>query len=96
MTIADFEAEVFTVAAASTIYGIPTIRRLMPVSIKVRIPITMGGFVDGYYNESTVTTAYALIQNTQRVFGADNTGGWHLHPFDDPARHDPLPGAVLR
>ena len=34
--------------------------------------------------------AFSLICEGQRVFGVDNTGGWHIHPFSDPARHDPL------
>ena len=34
--------------------------------------------------------AFSLICEGQRVFGVDNTGGWHIHPCSDPARHDPL------
>jgi hypothetical protein len=66
----------------------------MPTSISLRIPMAIGGFVDTFYNEETGTTAYALIQADRRVFGADNTGRWHLHPFDDPDRHDALPAAM--
>jgi hypothetical protein len=94
MTIIDFELAVFAVAASSLICGIPVVRRLMPVSINLPVPITVGGFVDVFYNEYTSTTAYALVQSNRRVFGADNTSGWHIHPFDDPARHDALPGAI--
>ena len=90
MTLADFIQQVYTVAAASPICGIPVVRRLMPTSLNLRVPLTIDGFVEVFYNEQTGTTAYALIQGDQRVFGADNTGGWHVHPFDDPARHDPL------
>jgi hypothetical protein len=94
MTVDEFESDVFAVAAASAICGIPVIRSLMPVSINIRIPMTIDGFIDIYYNESTGTTAYALIQNEQRVFGADNTGGWHVHPFNNPAGHNPMPGVI--
>ena len=94
MTIAEFERQIFLVAAASPICGIPIIRRLMPTSINLRVPITLGGFVEAFYNEQTGTTAYALIQEGQRVFGADNTGGWHIHPFDDPVRHKALLGEM--
>jgi len=54
----------------------------------------MGGFVEAFYNEQTGTLAYALIRQGQRAFGADNTGGWHVHPFDGPERHDPLSAAM--
>ncbi|MFQ5811655.1 MAG: hypothetical protein ACE5I2_00445 [Anaerolineae bacterium] len=94
MTIAEFEHQVFLVAIASPICGIPIIRRLMPTSINLRVPMTVGGFVDAFYNEETDTTAYALIQGGRRVFGADNTGGWHIHPFDDPVYHQALPGEM--
>jgi hypothetical protein len=40
-------------------------------------------------------TAYALIDDAQRIFGADNTGGaWHLHPFDAPEDHEALHESV--
>ena len=94
MTIAEFEREVFSVAIASSICGIPVVRRLMPTSINLRVPITVGGFVDAFCNEETGTTAYALIRQGRRAYGADNTGGWHVHPSDDPGRHDPLSTAM--
>jgi len=94
MTIIELELEVFAVAASSPICGIPLVRRLMPVSINLRVSITVGGFVDVYHNEHTGTTAYAFVQGAQRVFGADNTGGGHVHPFDDPAKHEPVPDAI--
>ena len=94
MTLVQFERSVFAVAAASPSCGIPLIRRLMPTSINLRVPVAIGGFVDIFYNEETGTTAYALIQSGQRVFGVDTTGGWHVHPFDAPARHDPLSGPM--
>lgn len=90
MNVNDFVYEIFITAQTSSICGIPVIRRLTPTSVNIRIPITGGLFVDTFHNESTGRTAFVLIKNNQRIFGTDNTGGWHLHPFDDPARHDPL------
>lgn len=72
MKVNDFVYEIFTTAQASSICGIPVIRRLTPTSVNIRIPILR------------------LSKITQRIFGADNTGGWHFHPFDDPTRHDSL------
>lgn len=94
MTLAEFERQVFAVATASSICGIPVVRRLTPTSINLRLGVTTGGFIDAFYNEQTGTMAYALIRQGRRAFGADNTGGWHVHPFDDPERHDPLPSAM--
>ena len=94
MTLAEFQRQVFEVVGASVICGIPFVRRLTPTSINFRIDVATGGFVDAFYNEQTGTTAFALIQAGRRVFGVDDTGGWHIHPFDEPDRHDPLPGAM--
>lgn len=94
MTLSEFEQQVFATATASPICGIPIVRRLTATSISLRIDVIMGGFIDAFYNEHTGTTAYALIRQSRRAFGADNTGGWHVHPFADPDQHDPLPGAM--
>jgi len=46
-------------------------------------------FLRFYFNEVTGTTAFALIENQQRIWGLDydNPRGWHLHPVDDPSMH---------
>lgn len=85
MTLAEFQRLIFDVAITLPICGIPVVRRLMASSINLRVEVATGGFVDIFYNEETRTTAYALIRADRRVLGADNTGGWHVPPFDDPA-----------
>lgn len=90
MTLAEFERQIFAVAMRSAICDIPAVRRLTSTSISLRVSIASGGFIDAFYNEQTDTTAFAFIPESQRLYGADNTGGWHVHPFADPARHDPL------
>ncbi len=94
MTLAEFEHQVYAVASSSPICGIPIIRRLTPTSINLRLDVIPSGFIDAFYNEQTDTTAFTLVQRSRRAFGADNTGGWHVHPFDAPERHDALPGAM--
>jgi hypothetical protein len=94
MTLAEFQRHVFDVAMASPICGIPIVRRLTTTSINLRVEVTTGGFMDVFHNEDTHTTAFALILSDRRVFGADNTGGWHIHPFDDPEQHNLLPGEM--
>jgi len=56
------------------------------VIVKARFKLD-GKFVDVFYNSQTGTTAYSLIEKGKRVFGVDNTGGWHLHPKDKPDSH---------
>jgi len=90
MTLAEFEEQVFRLAAYSPVCEIPFVRRQMPVSITIRVPLTVGGFVDAFHNQATGTTAFTAIQNDRRIFGADSTGGWHVHPFDDPSQHQAL------
>lgn len=94
MTLIEFEQQVFAVAMASSICDIPMVRRLTATSINLRLNVTTGGFIDAFYNEHTGTIAFALIRRGRRAFGADNTGGWHVHPFEAPGRHDSLPGAM--
>jgi hypothetical protein len=90
VTLAEFEQQIFTVAVSSSVCDIPAVRRLTSTSMSLRISVASGSFMDAFYNEQTDTMAFAFIREGQRVFGADNTGGWHIHPFSDPARHDPL------
>ena len=46
-------------------------------------------FLRVYFNESTGTTAFALIKDQRRIWGVDfdNRRGWHLPPHDDPTEH---------
>ena len=94
MTLEEFERRIMTVAVASPICDIPVVVRLTSTAIKLRIGVLNGHFMDAFYNEQTGTTAYALIRGTERIFGADNAGGWHVHPFADPIRHDPLSAEI--
>jgi len=84
MTAEQFQHEIFECALNSPICDIPIVRRITATSVNLRIPLTFGHFVDIFYNEETGTTAYALIEKGKRIFGADNTGGWHLHSFENP------------
>jgi len=45
------------------------------------------GFVDIYRNFETGKTAFAWIVDEKRIYGADNTGGWHIHPMENPGKH---------
>ena len=61
--------------------------------VEVALPLAIKDWVRLKLKETQVqpgTTAFALIHQGQRIFGADNTGGWHIHPFAAPERHDLL------
>ena len=89
VTVDDFQRQVFSDAYRSAICDSPVIELSTKRRIKIHIDLFVGGFVEAYYNQQTETVSYVLIRNGQRVFSADNTGGWHLHPFDDPSAHMP-------
>lgn len=55
--------------------------------LKIRISFKEGLFMDIYYNSANNRTDYALIEHGKRVFGCDNLGGWHIHPFENPQEH---------
>jgi hypothetical protein len=56
--------------------------------VRMRIFLINRSFVDVYYNHETGKTAFAHIQKTKRIFGADNTNGyWHWHPYQNPEEH---------
>ncbi len=57
--------------------------------LKVRVYLLKNLFINVFYNDHTKRIAFALIKNERRVFGADNTGGWHMHPVENPEEHRP-------
>ncbi len=41
------------------------------------------------YNAQTKKYSFALIKENKRIFGMDNTKGWHVHPFENPDSYLP-------
>ena len=81
-----------------TLLGLAGIPQIVDSMVNVEGPVADGfGFVDDalylhfYFNERTGTTAFALIQSDERVWGidCDNRRGWHLHPVGAAQRHEP-------
>jgi hypothetical protein len=65
------------------------------VVIKGRVLLDDERFLQVYFNERTGTTAFALIEEEQRIWGMDydDLRGWHVHPVDNPNQHrdiDPM------
>ena len=57
--------------------------------LKLRVHLGASLFIDIFFNAETSKTSFALIKDAQRIFGVDNTRGWHLHPFGSPESHCP-------
>ncbi|MBI4631925.1 MAG: hypothetical protein HY740_09485 [Chloroflexi bacterium] len=90
--MADLTLETFESQIASACDKSPLVVSLTIIASGVtwthqRIFLKDETFVDAFYNEATGKTSFALIKNSQRIFGADNTGEWHWHPFDSPDSH---------
>lgn len=84
-----FLKQILEACEKSEIVGGVKVESFDNVILKVRIYLIEDFFIDVFYNDDTKRVAFALVKNEKRVFGADNTGGWHIHPFDDPERHEP-------
>jgi hypothetical protein len=56
--------------------------------LKMRIFFREELFLDIYYNSMNDRTDFALIEHGKGIFGCDNLGGWHIHPFNNPDRHE--------
>ncbi len=94
MTLGEFQARIFLTAQHSPICTVPIVLRLTTTAIKVRVELIDGYFIDAFFNEVSGRTAFALIEKGDRIFGADNAGGWHIHPFISPSDHLPVTDAV--
>lgn len=95
MTLEQFELDVISACADSpAVTGIATLGAGL-TWIHLRIYLAGGSFADAFYNQATGKTAFALIKAGERIFGADNTGGWHWHPFTDPTGHVPSSRAII-
>jgi hypothetical protein len=77
-----------TSAQSPVVTGIELLLLEEPV-LKLRVHLGTSLFVDVFFNAETSKTSFALIKDAQRIFGADNTRGWHRHPFGSPESHCP-------
>jgi hypothetical protein len=75
-------------AESALVTGIELLVLEAPV-LKLRAHVGTLAFVEVFFNEETGKTSFALLRDEQRMFGADNTRGWPLHPIDTPETHRP-------
>lgn len=57
----------------------------------LRLYIAPSIFVQAFLGKQSRSVYFALIKDEQRIFGIDcEDDEWHLHPFGEPERHEPL------
>ena len=62
------------------------------LTISLRLYIRYDLFIQVFLGERSGSLYFALIEGRQRIFGIDQEAGeWHLHPYDAPNEHQPLP-----
>ena len=65
------------------------------LTLSLRLHIRPALFVQAFLGESSGSLYFALIEGGRRIFGIDREGGeWHLHPYDSPDKHAPLPESL--
>ena len=61
-------------------------------TISLRLYIREDIFVQAFLGEISNSLYFALIEGSRRIFGIDREcGEWHIHPFNAPHNHAPLP-----
>ena len=61
-------------------------------TLSLRLHIRPTLFVQAFLSEWSGSVYLTLIEGGRRIFGVDREGGeWHLHLYDAPDRHEPLP-----
>jgi hypothetical protein len=62
------------------------------LTLSLRLHIGPALFVQAFLGETSGSLYLALIEGGRRIFGIDRVGGeWHLHPYEAPDKHEPLP-----
>lgn len=66
-------------------------RIIRTTHLYVRITINEDTFIDIYFNTETGRKDFSLIYKNERIYGFDNLGGWHYHPYETPTQHISCP-----
>jgi hypothetical protein len=94
MTLDEFEVQVISTCTASTVVVSVAVIGSGITWLRLRAYLQDESFIEAFFNEATQKIAFAHIQSGIRVFGADNTGGWHWHPQGVPEEHVPTQESV--
>ncbi len=95
MSLEEFEQHVIAVCSNSPVVQSVIFSNSTPSSVRLRIFLINQSFVDVFYNHMTGRCSFALIEDDERILGADNAGDkWHWHPLEDPESHLPVSAEV--
>ena len=64
--MAEFERQVYAVAAASPICGVPLLSRLTPMSVNLCLDVATCDFIDVFFNEQIDTLACEISNPPER------------------------------
>jgi hypothetical protein len=87
--LALFEQRIRHEGAATFPDAVFTVVERQRYRLKIRIELDKDTLIDIFYNPKNDRTDFALIRDSQRIFGYDNLGGWHRHPRENPQDHEP-------
>ena len=87
MNAFDFSKEVVNVCSRYAFIEGVEIQLLDEPVAKIKAVLGKDTFFNIFYNAETSKYSFALIKNGKRIYGADNTKNWHIHPFDNPDAH---------
>ena len=87
ISLEEFEQLVVAVCGDSPVVESISVYETRSNAIRLRIILKDRTFLDAFYNEWKGRVAFVWIANNERIFGADNAGGWHWHPVEDVTLH---------
>jgi hypothetical protein len=94
MTLDEFELQVISACAASPVVVSVAVAGSGITWLRLRSYLLDESFIEAIFNETTQKMAFARIKDGIRIFGADNTGGWHWHPQGMPDEHVPTQESI--
>ncbi len=67
------------------------------ITLALRLHIGSGLFVQVFCGERSGALYFALVEDSQRIFGIDREHGeWHVHPYGSPTEHQILKSGLGR
>lgn len=91
MTTSEFKQKV-----SSEIKSLPYIEKIEIIEsngiVSGKVTLKINCFIRIFYNQKTIKISFSIILKGERIWAIDrdNRKGWHLHPFKNVKKHEPL------